>query len=471
MAEDLATVPLTSEDKAKAAKTVTMTLVEMLGSNSPAAQAAALKALCSLSTLESNGSYLIEAGVLTPLMHDLFLVGPNQVSRKLKEVSASTLANIVNSSGNWQTIPIDADGNTLTSKSVVHNFLQLISNTGPAIEAKLLQVLVGLASSPQEIGKVVSHIRSAGATVSLIQFLEAPHPELRVTSVKLLFLLSPHMGEELADGLRVTTRQLSTLLRLLRSDNEIAEQAAAAGLLANLPVQDLELTHALLDEGALHVLINRIQDVRRGIGSIGSGRYMAPLQSRLVAILSRFTYALDDKEIQALATGYKFTPFFTSLVQSAGLDDVERWAAVALENLSRKSKDLSEFPDLPQSKGVFLEWLGCVKRPSLPPGLCPVHGGICSATETFCLREANAVVPLVSLLDHNDLDIVEAALGALSTLIMDTVDVDQGSQVCFSCPTNCTEMFLELGSGVLKAGLKIDTVSLVFLKPTRVQVS
>jgi hypothetical protein len=140
MAEDLATVPLTSEDKAKAAKTVTMTLVEMLGSNSRAAQAAALKALCSLSTLESNGSYLIEAGVLTPLMHDLFLVGPNQVSRKLKEVSASTLANIVNSSGNWQTIPIDADGNTLTSKSVVHNFLQLISNTGPAIEAKLLQV-------------------------------------------------------------------------------------------------------------------------------------------------------------------------------------------------------------------------------------------------------------------------------------------------------------------------------------------
>jgi hypothetical protein len=97
-----------------------------------------------------------------------------------------------------------------------------------------------------------------------------------------------------------------------------------------------------------------------------------------------------------------------------------------------------------------------------------VHGGICSATETFCLREANAVVPLVSLLDHNDLDIVEAALGALSTLIMDTVDLEQGSQVCFSCPTNCTEMFLELGSGILKAGLKIDTVS---LKPTRVQVS
>jgi hypothetical protein len=54
---------------------------------------------------------------------------------------------------------------------------------------------------------------------------------------------------------------------------------------------------------------------------------------------------------------------------------------------------------------------------------------------------------------------------------MDTVDVEQGSQVCFSCPTKCTECFWNLGSGVLKAGLKIDTVSLMYLKPTRVQVS
>ncbi len=291
-------------------------------------------------------------------------------------------------------------------------------------------MLVGLASSPRAIGKIVSHIKSAGATVTLIQFLEAPHPDLRVTSVKLLFLLSTHMGQELADGLRVTTHQLSTLLRLLRSDGEMGEQAAAAGLLANLPMDDLNLTHALLDEGALPVIINRIQDLRRGISCIGSGRHMAPLQSGLVGILSRFTYALDDKDIQALAMEYNFTPFFTSLLQSAGLDDVERCAAVALENLSRKSKDLSEFPDLPQSKGAFMDWLGCVKRPSLPSGLCPVHGGICSAKETFCLLEANAVSPLVACLDHKNPSIVEAALGTLSTLMMDTIDVERSSQVC-----------------------------------------
>jgi hypothetical protein len=140
MAEDLALVPLTSEDKTKAARTVTTALVEMLRSNSPAARAAALKALCSLSTLESNGSYLIKAGVLAPLMRDLFLIGPNNIPIKLKEVSATTLANIVNSSGNWETVPVDADGNTLTSRPIVHNFLHLISNIGPAIEVKLLQV-------------------------------------------------------------------------------------------------------------------------------------------------------------------------------------------------------------------------------------------------------------------------------------------------------------------------------------------
>jgi hypothetical protein len=78
-------------------------------------------------------------------------------------------------------------------------------------------VLVELASSTQVVAKVVQHIRSAGVTVSLIQFLEAPQPDLRVMSLKLLMLLSPHMNQELVDGLRVTIRQLGTLIKLLVS--------------------------------------------------------------------------------------------------------------------------------------------------------------------------------------------------------------------------------------------------------------
>jgi hypothetical protein len=143
MADDLANITLTTEAKARAAEATASVLVEMLGSSSPPERASALKALCSLSSLDSNGDLLIEAGVLPLLMRDLFVVGTNTVPIKLKEISAATLANVVCSSALWENIPIDADSNTLTSEVIVHNFLHLISNTGPAIESKLLQVSLG----------------------------------------------------------------------------------------------------------------------------------------------------------------------------------------------------------------------------------------------------------------------------------------------------------------------------------------
>lgn len=290
-------------------------------------------------------------------------------------------------------------------------------------------MFVGLASSTQVVSRIVQYIRSAGATITLIQFVEAPQQDLRVASIKLLRLLAPYMDQELADGLRVTTRQLGTLLKLLGPDSPMEEQAAAAGLLSNLPLKDIQLTRAMLDEGALTLLIRRLNDLKKGVVRIGDSRYMAPFQTGLVGILARFTYALDDHRVLVLAIEHKLTDLFTSILQSVGLDDVQRSAALALEHLSTKSKQLSELPELPQSKGVLMDWFACVKRPTLSVGLCPLHGGVCSSTDTFCLLSANAVVPLVSCLDHRNPGVVEAALGALSTFLMDTVDLERGAQV------------------------------------------
>jgi hypothetical protein len=296
----------------------------------------------------------------------------------------------------------------------------------------MVQVLVGLASSTQVVAKVVQHIRSAGATVSLIQFLEAPQPDLRVTSLKLLMLLSPHMNQELADGLRVTTRQLGTLIKLLASDSPMEEQAVAAGLLANLPMRDIQLTRAMLDEGAPTLLIRRLGDLKRGVVRVGDRKHIAPFQTGIVGILARFTCALDDPRFLDLAINNNFVELFTSLLQSAGSDELQISAALSLENLSVKSKQLSEFPEMPPRGGM---WSFCLTPFSKPPpvvGLCPVHSGECSARETFCLLKANALLPLVSCLDHRNPGVVEAAIGALSTLLMDTVDIERGSQVTIS---------------------------------------
>lgn len=291
----------------------------------------------------------------------------------------------------------------------------------------MLQVLVGLASSTQVVAKVVQHIRSAGATVSLIQFLEAPQPDLRVTSVKLLMLLSPHMNQELADGLRVTTRQLGTLIKLLASDSPMEEQAVAAGLLANLPMRDIQLTRAMLDEGAPTLLIKRLDDLKRGVVRVGDRKHIAPFQTGIVGILARFTFALDDPRFLDLAINNNFTELFTSLLQTAGSDELQISAALSLENLSVKSKQLSDYPEIPPARGVWK--FACFQKPPPIVGLCPVHSGVCSARDTFCLLSANALLPLVSCLDHRNPGVVEAAIGALSTLLMDTVDIERGSQV------------------------------------------
>ncbi|XP_075083650.1 U-box domain-containing protein 44-like [Nicotiana tabacum] len=138
----------------------------------------------------------------------------------------------------------------IEAEDIVHNFLHLISNTGPAIECKLLQVLVGLTSYPTTVFNAVSSIKSSAATISLIQFIEAPQKDLRVASIKLLRNLSPHMDQELARCLRGTSGQLGSLIKVISENTGITEeQAVAVGLLADLPERDRGLTRQMLDEG------------------------------------------------------------------------------------------------------------------------------------------------------------------------------------------------------------------------------
>lgn len=423
MTNYLAEVVLNNDGKALVAKMAAPTLVNILGSGRLPAREASLKALNQISSYDANGKILIEAGILPPLIKDLFTVGVNHLPIKLKEVLATTLANVVNSGFGFESATIDADGHTLVSESIIHNFLHLISNTGPAIEAKLLQVLVGLASSSEAVLNVVTGIKSAGATVSLLQFIDAPQRDVRIASVKLLQRLCPHMGQELADGLRVTTGQLGTLISIMGANGLTEEHAAAANLLANLPERDAILTRSLLDEGAFPVVVGKIDEVRHG--ETRGSRFRTPYLEGLVGILARFTFLLDDVAVLALAKQYNLASLFTDLLQTNGFDEVQRLSAVALENLSAYSKTLSKVPEV-SNGGLCAKLFGCLFSPSKPTGLCPVHHGICSTKDTFCLLEARAVTKLVACLDHENVLVVESSLAAICTLVSDSVDVERG---------------------------------------------
>ncbi|TYI42772.1 hypothetical protein ES332_A01G122100v1 [Gossypium tomentosum] len=399
MAAYLGDLVLNNDVKVHVAKTVGESLINIMKSGNMQSREAALKALNQISSFDASSKVLIEAGILPPLVRDLFTVG--QLPMRLKEVSATILSNVVNSGYDVDSIPIGPDHQTLVSEDNVHNLLHLISNTGPPIECKLLQVLVGLTNSPTTVLNVVAAIKSSGATISLVQFIEVPQKDLRMASIKLLQNLSPHMGQELADALRGTVGQLSGLIRVISENTGISEeQAAAAGLLAELPERDLGLTRQMLDEGAFQLIISRVVKIKQG--DIRGTRFVTPFLEGLVRVLARVTFVLSDEP--------------------------DAVALCPLENLSLESKNLTRLPEMPPP-GVCATIFPCFSKQPVITGLCRVHRGTCSLKESFCLLEGRAVHKLVALLDHTNAKVVEAALAALSTLLDDGVDIEQGVSV------------------------------------------
>ncbi|XP_042417168.1 U-box domain-containing protein 44-like [Zingiber officinale] len=428
MAAYLGELVLSNDVKVFVAQTAGSILVEVMRSGSKQAREAALKALNQISSYETSAKILIHAGILPPLVKDLFTVGVNQLPMRLKEVSATVLANIVSSGANFEKIPLDQDHRTLVSEDIVHNLLHLISNTGPAIECKLLQVLVGLTSSSSTCIDIVAAIRSSGATISIIQFVEAPQRDVRVAAIKLLHNISPFMGQELADALRGAAGQLSSLISVIAENNGISEeQAAAVGLLAGLPESDSVLTRRLLDEGAFRIASLKVTSIRQGITR--GGRFFTPFLEGLVNVFSRLTYILEgDPEILALAREYNLAAVYIDLLQMNGLDKVQRVSALALRNLSRQSKHLTRLPVVPEP-GFFCSIFPCLGSQPIITGLCRIHHGFCSVKESFCLLEGKAVEKLVACLDHTNEKVVEAALAALCTLLDDDVDINQGVSI------------------------------------------
>lgn len=422
MANFLGDLALNNDTKVLVAQTVGSSLVDLMRSGDMPQREAALKALNNISSFEGSAKVLIGIGILPPLIKDLFYVGPNNLPIRLKEVSATILANIVN-------IGYDFDKATLVSENRVESLLYLISNTGPAIQCKLLEVLVGLTSCPRAVIHVVSAIKTSGAIISLVQFVEVRENDaLRLASIKLLHNLSPFMSEELAGALQGTAGQLGSLVAIISEKTPISEeQAAAAGLLAELPERDLRLTRELLVVGAFEKIISKVNGIRHG--EIKGMRFTMNFLEGLVRILSRITFAFNNEpRAVTFCRDYNVASLFIHLLQSNGQDNIQMVSAMALENLSLESVRLSQIPDLPPPNfcgSIF----SCMSKPPVVTGLCKIHQGICSLRETFCLVEGEAVEKLVALLDHENDKVVEASLAALSSLLEDGLEVEKGVQI------------------------------------------
>ncbi|KAI3517024.1 hypothetical protein L1887_16230 [Cichorium endivia] len=417
MASYLGELALSKDIKVFVATTVGSSLINLMKSGNIKSKEPALKALNQVSSCESSAKILVDQGILSPLVKDLF-AGHMQ----LKEMSATILANIVTSDSDFSSISVGPNHQTLVSEDIIHNLLYLIS-TGPAIKCKLLQVLVGLTSSPVTLTSVVSAIKSSGTIDSLVQFIEAPQQDLRMTSIKLLQNLSPNMSQELASSLRGTPSLLSSLIKVIMENITCTEeQAAAVGLLADLSERDIGLTRQMLDGGAFEMVISRIRMVFQGDQSRRS-RFVTPYIEGLVRVLSRITFMLaDEPKAVSFCRDNDLAGLFVDLLQVNGLDNVQMVSAFALENLSQQSKNLTKLPEMP----IFHFFS---KQPVMTVLLCRVHRGVCSQRDTFCLLEGAALPRLVALLDHTNEKLIEASLAALATLLDDGVNIEGGVAV------------------------------------------
>lgn len=158
-------------------------------------------------------------------------------------------------------------------------------------------------------------------------------------------------------------------------------------------------------------------------------RYTRVYLEGLVGVLVRFTATLYDPQMLFLAINHNFTAILTDLLSETSSDEVQKLAATGLEKLSAQSVRLSKLPQRKRKKFINLFYL--LKRSAFglsrktKASICPVHKGACFSKDTFCLIEARAVERLLVCLNHQNVDVVEAALSALSTLLDDKIDVEQ----------------------------------------------
>ncbi|KAJ6851551.1 U-box domain-containing protein 44-like [Iris pallida] len=159
MVSFLGELVLSNDVKVFVAQTAGSALLHFLRSPNMQDREAALKSLNQISSYEASAKILVQVGILPPLVKDLFTVGCISVPMRLKEVSATVLANVVSSGADFESAPLDHDNQTLISEDIVHNLLHLISNTGPTIACSLLQVLVGLTTSSSTVLNIISAIK------------------------------------------------------------------------------------------------------------------------------------------------------------------------------------------------------------------------------------------------------------------------------------------------------------------------
>ncbi|VVA94543.1 unnamed protein product [Arabis nemorensis] len=429
MASYLVEIDVGHEKKPYVAEKACPALVGLVQSENIEARRAAFKALAHISLYHPNNQILVEVGIIKIMVEEMFTKRNFSDLMNSRNEAATILANILESGLEHETFEVNTHGHTLGSDYFVYNIINMLKNSSPDdLNIDLIRILLSLSKSPKAMATIVSVIKETDASFAMIELINNPHEELGVGALKLLIALTPYIGHTLSERLCKTRGQPENLIQCPAEANQITEKhAVSAKLLANLPHQNLTLNLALVNESIVSEILHAIHLIQRS--GTRTSRYATDFLEGLVGILVRFTTTLYEPQMMYLARNHDLTSVFVDLLMKTSSDEVQRLSATGLENLSSITMTLSRPPQTRSTK--FMGSLSMPRSFSLrsskkkPIEICAIHMGVCSAKNTFCLVEANAVTQLLVCLESDKVEVVESALSAICTLLDDKVDVEK----------------------------------------------
>lgn len=368
-------------------------LLQLVSNSNIQTKVVAVKALHNLSSVPENGLQMIREGAAAPLLDLLFR--HTSSSSSLREQVAATIRHLALSTVSQESS--ETPVMLLESEEDFWKLFSLINLTAPGVKENILQIFQALCQSPCA-ADMKNKLTQGSAIQVLVQLCEHEDRKVRSNAVKLLCFLLNDADEGIILE-HVDQKCLETLLSIVQTSDDLEEVACGLAIISNLP-ESPQITMWLVDADGIRI-ISRF---------LGKGRHDDSQKVHLVENAAGAVRRFTDParvEWQKKAAEADIIPILVRLLDY-GTSLTKKYSAVSLCRFSEGSLRLSL--SVPKRKGFW-----CI---SAPPDInCPVHGGICSTESTFCLLEADAVEPLVRVLEEGDPEVCEASLDALLTLI------------------------------------------------------
>ncbi|XP_020677741.1 U-box domain-containing protein 44-like isoform X1 [Dendrobium catenatum] len=405
MVTTLAEIELPDQSKAALLRDGALdALLHLVKHSDPDIKTMAVKSLQSLSSLPENGVKMISEGALSPLI-DLLRHHHYTAYHILSELAATTIMNIISSA-----VDLKDDESLILLKSDddIFSLFSLVNLTGPSIQRSILRTFYALChlTSAEDIKY---KLKQCNAIEVLIPLCQNNNILVRLNAIKLLSCLT----EDIDASVLADSSCLQTLQSIIKTSKDDEEIAASMYIISNLPADCLQIIQWLLEGNGLVVIIQFLKNAKLG------GPSKNEITENAARALCHFTIPTNF-ECQKKAVQAGVISDLLHLLE-CGTSLSKRYAAISLAQFSENSFKLTKPVEKPC--GFFC----CA---AAPEEVCEVHNGVCSVEQSFCLLEAEAVLPLVRLLSEPDITVNEAALIALSTLIVDE-RLQSGSKLLF----------------------------------------